>query len=84
MLKNTPDIPPITINDRQIEKVNCTCLLDVVISLDLTWQLYIEETKASQRLHFIILHKRSGAEPHHLVKVYTIITRSVIEYACQV
>ncbi|KAK2151008.1 hypothetical protein NP493_2697g00004 [Ridgeia piscesae] len=84
--KETPDIPPITINDIQIEQVHSTRLLGVTISLDLTWQLHIDDitTKASQRLYIIILLKRAGIEPHHLVKIYTTIIRSVIEYACQV
>ena len=41
-------------------------------------------TTASQRLCFIILLKRAGIEPHHLVKTYTTIIRSVVEYSCQV
>ena len=43
------------------------------ISHDLTWQLHIDEITAnvSQRLHFIILLKRAGVEPHHLVKICT-------------
>ena len=84
--KETPDIPPITINDIQIEQVHSTQLLGVTISQDLTWQLYIDDitTKASQRLYFVILLKRGGIEPHHLVKIYTTIIHSVIDYACQV
>ena len=41
-------------------------------------------TKASQRLYFIILFKRARVESHHLVKIYTSLVRSVVEYACQV
>ena len=84
--KETPDIPPITINDIQIEQVHSTRLLGVTISQDRTWQLHIDgiTTKTSQRLYFIILLKRAGIEPHHLVKIYTTIIRSFIEYACQV
>ena len=77
--KKTPDIPPITINERQIEQVNWTRLLGVAISHDLTWQLHINEItkRASRRLNFIILLKRAGVEPLHLVKIYvTIISPS--------
>ena len=68
--KETPDIPPITINDIHIEQVHSTRLLGVTISQDLTWQLHIDDitTKATQRLYFIILLKRAGIEPHHLFK----------------
>ena len=84
--KETPHIPPITINNIQIEKVRSTRLLGVTISQDLTWQLHIDDitTRASQRLCFIILLKRDGKERHHLFKIYITIISSVIEYACQV
>ena len=35
--KQTPDIPPITINDTQIVQMNSTYLLSVTISYDLAW-----------------------------------------------
>ena len=79
--KETPDIPPITINDIQIEQVHSTRLLGVTISQDLTWQLHIDDitTKVSRQLYFVIQLKRSGIEPHHLIKIYTTIICSVIE-----
>ena len=83
--KETPDIPPTTINHIQIEQDHSTRLLGVTISQDLAWQLHIGNisTKLS-RLYFIILLKRAGIEPHNLVKIYTTIIRYVTEYACQV
>ena len=56
--KKTSYIPPISINERQIEQVNCTRLLGVAISHDLTWQLHINEitTKASRRLNFVKIY----------------------------
>ena len=39
--EKTQDIQPITINDTQVEQVNCTRLLGVTISHDLTWQKQI-------------------------------------------
>ena len=58
----------------------------MTLSEDLKWQSHIDEitTKASQRLYFIILLKRAGIDPHHLINIYTSIVRSVLEYACQV
>ena len=41
-------------------------------------------TKSSQRLYFIILLKRAGIDPYHLINIYTSIVRSILEYACQV
>ena len=73
--KSTPDI-----DCRPIQQVNST------LSEDLKWQSHIDEitTKALQRLYFIILLKRAGIDPHHLIDIYTSIVRSVLEYACQV
>ena len=86
--KSTPDIALLTINGRPIQQVNSTRLLseDLNLSEDLKWQSHIDEiiTKASQRLYFIILLKRAGIDPHHLINIYTSIVRSVLEYACQV
>ena len=47
--KETPDIPPITINDIHIEQVHSTRLLGVTISQDLTWQLHIDDI--TKKLH---------------------------------
>ena len=84
--KSTPDIALLTIDGRPIQHINSTRLLGVTLSEDLKWQSHIDEitTKASQRLYFIILLKRAGIDPHHLINIYTSIVRSVLEYACQV
>ena len=84
--KSTPDIALLTIDGRPIQQVNSTRLLGVTLSEDLKWQSHIDEItiKASQRLYFIILLKRAGIDPHHLINIYTSIVRSVLEYACQV
>ena len=68
-VKRTPDIPPITINDRQTEHMNCTRLLGVTLSHDLAWQRHIKEitAKTSRRVYFIILLKREGVETYSLV-----------------
>ena len=83
--RSTADIALLTIDGRPIQKVNSTRLLGVTPSEDLKWQSHIDEitTKASQRLYFIILLKRAGIDPHHLINIYTSIVRSVLEYACQ-
>ena len=49
--KKTPDIPPITINDIQIEQVHSTRLLVVTISQDLTWQLHIDDITTTTLHH---------------------------------
>ena len=84
--KSAPDIALLTIDGRPIQHVNSTRLLGVTLSEDLKWQSHIDEitTKATQRLYFIILLKRAGIDPHHLINIYTSNVRSVLEYACQV
>ena len=82
--RTPPDIPPVTINI-SVEQVNST-RLGVTLTADLKWQPHIDEitAKALQRQYFIILFNRAGVESHHLVKIYTSLVRSVVEYACQV
>ena len=61
--QNTTDIPPITINDTQMEQVNCARQPGVTISN----KFHIDgiTAKASKRLYFIILFKRAGVESNH-------------------
>ena len=82
--RTPPDIPPLTINI-PVEQMNST-RLGVTLTANLKWQPHIDEitTKALQRHYFIILLNRAGVESHHLVKIYTSLVRSVVEYACQV
>ena len=84
--KSNPDTALLTIEGRPIQQVKSTRLLGVTLSEDLRWKSHIDEitTQASQRLYFIILLKRAGIGPHHLINIYTSIIRSVLEYACQI
>lgn len=79
-------IPPLLINNKLIEKVSTTKLLGLYISDDLTWQRHIDyiTSKASSRVYFIILLKRSGLSNKDLITCYTSIVRPVLEYAAPV
>ena len=84
--RSEPDIPPITIDGKSIERVTTTKLLGVTFSSDLSWDAHIEEiyTKASQRLYFLRLLRRAGVDSTHIVHIFTSVIRSLLEYACPV
>jgi hypothetical protein len=79
-------IPPVTIDDKEIERVTQAKLLGVVLSNTLDWEAHVEYmcSKASRRLYFLTLLRRAGVDPKDIVRVFTSIVRSVLEYACEV
>ena len=56
------------------------------ISDDLTWGVHIKEIhkRASKKLYFLILLRRSGASAKDLYEIFTHRIRPIIEYACPV
>ena len=81
-----PALPPTTIDNKPIERVPTAKLLGVTFSCDLTWDAHIEDihTKACQRLYFLRLLRRAGVQSGHIVRIYTSLIRSLLEYACPV
>ena len=55
-----------------------------MINDTLSWSDHIDHIygKASKRLYFLTLLKRSGLSTRHLLTYYTSIIRPVVEYAC--
>ena len=55
-----------------------------MINNTLSWSDHIDYiySKASKRLYFLTLLKRSGLGTKHLLTYYTAIIRPVVEYAC--
>ena len=84
--RNTHSTPSLSLNYNIIETVSSVKLLGVYISDDLRWNVHVEYIvkKASQRIYFLIVLKRSGVSPEQLVQIYNSIIRSVLEYAAQV
>ena len=78
-----PALPPTTINDKPIERVPQAKLLTVTFSCDLTWDAHKEDihTRACQRLYFLRLLRRAGVQSGHIVRIYTSLIRSLLEYA---
>ncbi len=84
--KTQHSVPPIVIDNKEIERVKCAKFLGVTLSADLSWETHIDNIykKATQRVHYIKLLKRAGITPEEQVKVYLSIIRPTMEYACQV
>ena len=84
--RKPPTVPPLVLDNVVIERVQHAKLLGVVVSCDLKWQKHVDYVcgKASQRLYFLRMLKRAGVELNDIVRIYTSLVRSVLEYACQV
>jgi hypothetical protein len=69
-----------------IQTVKSFKLLGVNISSDLRWNEHIDTTcsKASKRLHYLSLLKRSSLSEKELIHYYKTVVRPVLEYACPV
>lgn len=61
-------------------------LLGVIIQDDLKWDSHVSMivSKASQRLHYLRILRRSGYSDKDLIQIYISRIRSILDYACQV
>jgi hypothetical protein len=84
--KKNFNISPICMDGRDLERVECTKLLGVMINNKLTWGDHVDYIcgKVSKRLYFLRLLKRSNLPPSDIMQVYCSIIRSVLEYACEI
>ena len=84
--KKPSTLPPLLINEVQIEVVKTFKLLGVIINSTLTWQDHVDyiSSKVGKRLYFIRMLKRAGVSPTDIVAVYVSLVRSVLEYGCEV
>ena len=84
--KTPCDFPPIIVDDTPIEKVHESKLLGVTINDSLTWESHIYSIikRASKRIYYIILLKRSGIAASDIFQVYGSLLRPLVEYCCQV
>ena len=81
-----PKLDPIFIEEHELVPVSSVKILGMYISVDLKWNTYITHvvSKASKRLYFLHLLKRSGIDRSSLLTVFTTCIRPVLEYGCQV
>ena len=85
-LKQPMDIPPVTIEGIDLERVSSVKLLGIIINNKLTWTentTYIC-SKASKRLYHLKQLRRAGLSGGDLLMFYGSVIRPVIEYACPV
>ena len=84
--KNKPQLHPLLLQDYNVSAVLSTKIWGIHLSSDLRWKLHIEHTvaKASKRLYFLRVLKRSGVDQSSLIKVYATCLRPVLEYGCQI
>jgi ribonucleases P/MRP protein subunit RPP40 len=77
---------PLVSGNDTIDTVTSFKLLGVNISSDLRWDEHIDIicAKASKRLHYLSLLKRSSVRHAELLLYYKTIVRPIIEYACPV
>lgn len=76
----------LSINDNVIQRVHMFKLLGVIIDDKLNWNCHVNAMckKASSRVYFLKLLKRSSVSQDDLLHFYVSIIRSVLEYACPV
>ena len=86
MKNSITTLQPISIGNKEVERVRTYKLLGVIISDDLKWNAHAEYViaKAAKRLYALRLLKRAGVMPKDILKVYLCNVRSVLEYAVQV
>ena len=84
--KETLELDPIVINDKQIDIVLHAKILGVNVSSDLKWNNHIAEVvkKARKRLFCLSQLTRSGLGSNELVQFYRTCIRRITEYACPV
>ena len=82
LCKNPPSA--LQLAGQSIECVQSFKLLGVAVNNKLTWNenISIVCSKASKRLHFLKLLKRSGLSADDLLYYYSAVIRPVLEYGC--
>ena len=82
-VKNEPQFLPIVVDGKELERVTRAKLLGLTISSNLTWNEHISDVikKASKRLYFLVLLKRSRVPRHDMSTFYTACIHSVLTYA---
>ena len=84
-----PKLDPIFLEEHELVPVSSAKILLGMyicnIFVDLKWNTHITHivSKASKRLYFLRLLKRSGVDRYSLLTVFTTCIRPVLEYGCQ-
>ena len=72
----------VTVNSKEIERVDSLTLLGVTITSMLQWNFHVLEIikKANKRMYFLILLKRANVPAHDIICFYRTCIRPVLEY----
>ena len=79
-------IPLLNIDGNIVQRVNVFKLLGVTVDNNLKWDSHVHSicSKASSRLYFLILLRRSSVSKYDLLHFYVSYIRPILEYACPV
>jgi len=82
----TQSVPLLNVDGNTIQRVTVFKLLGVSVDSDLEWDSHVSAicSKASSRLYFLKLLKRSAVSRDDLMHFYESYIRPVLEYACAV
>ena len=85
-LKETPQLPSLTIDGHVVETVQSHKVSGLIIQNNLKWDEQIRSiiTKASKRLYGLRVLCRGGIPPADLTNIYFALIRSILEYCCEV
>ena len=81
-----PDVPHITIQGTQLERVNSVKLLGVHLANDLTWGCHIDYVvgRAQSKMFCLNMLRRSKLSPKDIMGVFCSKIRPILEYAAPV
>ena len=79
-------VPSVTVNDVELERVECTTLLGLRINNDLTWETHTEYVvkRVQKRLCHLNMLRHSKMAAADIVQIYCSKIRPVLEYASPV
>jgi hypothetical protein len=85
-LQKKSDVPLLTADDAQIERVETFKLLGVVFSSDLSWNHHVSYmlNKVSKRFYIIYHLVKAHVALNAIITIYCSVIRSVLEHACPV
>jgi hypothetical protein len=85
-LKRSIEFQPLTIAGRELEMVQSHKALGLTIQNNLKWDEHIRSiiAKGFKRLHILRILRWSGILSADLIKGYSALIRSILEYSCEV
>jgi len=77
-------ISDLCVDGNAVQRVNVFKLLGVLLDNNLKWNYHVDAVcaKASSRLHFLKILKRSSLSAYDLFYLHTSFIRPFLEYAC--